>query len=123
MANALAGGMLNQGSSRFSLRDYTVSHCAAELFECVIKQFADDTKCFMIVESDEEHEMFQLMLDNLSSWSSEWETGMDLRVGLVDLGPGPPHFGGSHKISIEQVIDIIQILQGVLGSEMCSLFV
>ena len=47
--------------------------CAAEVVEGVIKKFADDTKCFMVVESDEERERFQLMLDNLSRWSSEWQ--------------------------------------------------
>ena len=38
---------------------------AAEVTEAVIKKFADDTKCWMVVESEEQRKRFQAMLDNL----------------------------------------------------------
>ena len=39
----------------------------------MIKKFADDTKCFMVTETDEEKEKFQTMLDSLAEWSSKWQ--------------------------------------------------
>ena len=38
-----------------------------------IKKFADDTKCYQIVESDEDRANFQAMLDNLTQWSTDWQ--------------------------------------------------
>ena len=46
---------------------------AAEITEAIIKKFADDTKCFMVVESDEQRNQFQGMLNNLEEWSSVWQ--------------------------------------------------
>ena len=45
--------------------------CAIIVTRGIIKKFADDTKCMMVVESDEDMDRFQLMFDNLSNWSSE----------------------------------------------------
>ena len=46
---------------------------AAEVTDAVIKKFADDTKCWMVVESEEQRKRFQAMLDNLEEWSSLWQ--------------------------------------------------
>ena len=46
---------------------------AAEVTDAVIKKFADDTKCWMVVESEEQRKRFQAMLDNLEEWSSVWQ--------------------------------------------------
>ena len=37
------------------------------------QKFADDTKCYMVVETEEERSRFQAMLQNLENWSSEWQ--------------------------------------------------
>ena len=47
--------------------------CASELTGGLIKKFADDTKCYRVVESEEDRIKFQLMLDSLSHWSLEWQ--------------------------------------------------
>ena len=47
--------------------------CASETAGAIIKKFADDTKCFMVVESEEDRRRFQSMLDSLSDWSSVWQ--------------------------------------------------
>ena len=46
---------------------------AAETTGAIMKKFADDTKCYMVVESEEDRRKFQLMLDNLAEWSSLWQ--------------------------------------------------
>ena len=35
---------------------------------------------------------------NIKESATDPRSGMDLRVGLVGLGPGPPHFGGPTKL-------------------------
>ena len=47
--------------------------CAIIVTRGIIKKFADDTKCMMVVESNDDRERFQLMLDNFANWSSEWQ--------------------------------------------------
>ena len=47
--------------------------CVATVTGGIIKKFADDTKCMMLVEREEERARFQLMLDNLTCWSSGWK--------------------------------------------------
>ena len=42
--------------------------CAVETAGAIIKKFADDTKCYMVVESEEEKRKFQSMLDSLEDW-------------------------------------------------------
>ena len=46
---------------------------AAEVTGAIMKKFADDTKCFMVVENEEDRKRFQQMLDNLADWSSDWQ--------------------------------------------------
>ena len=47
--------------------------CAVEIIGAFMKKFADDTKCFMVMENEEDRMKFQQMLDNLSGWSSDWQ--------------------------------------------------
>ena len=47
--------------------------CAVETAGAIIKKFADDTKCFMVVENEEEKQKFQSMLDSLEDWGSVWQ--------------------------------------------------
>ena len=39
----------------------------------MVKKFADDTKCYMVVETEEDRNRFQNMLTNLENWSSDWQ--------------------------------------------------
>ena len=46
---------------------------AVEITGALVKKFADDTKCYMVVETEEDRNRFQNMLTNLENWSSEWQ--------------------------------------------------
>ena len=50
----------------------------AEVTESVIKKIADDTKCFIVVEREEQRKRFQAMLDSLEERGSVWQ--MDLNT-------------------------------------------
>ena len=45
---------------------------AVEITGAFLKKFADDTKCYMVVETEEDKVRFQAMLTNLENWSSQW---------------------------------------------------
>ena len=44
-----------------------------EVTGALVKKFADDTKCYMVVEKEEDRQRFQVMLQNLENWSTEWQ--------------------------------------------------
>ena len=46
---------------------------AVEVSGSILKKFADDTKFAMVVESEEERARFQAGLDNLQTWSEDWQ--------------------------------------------------
>ena len=46
---------------------------AAEVTGAFINKFADDTKCYQVVKTDEAKEGFQTTLDNLAKWSKDWQ--------------------------------------------------
>ena len=46
---------------------------ATETTGALIKKFADDTKCYMVVETEEDRAKFQSMLNNLAEWSTDWQ--------------------------------------------------
>ena len=46
---------------------------AVEITGALLKKFADDTKCYMVVETEEDQVKFQAMLTNLQTWSSQWQ--------------------------------------------------
>ena len=61
--------------------------CAVEVTRGLIKKFADDTKCYMVVDSEEEKERFQAMLDGLSTWSIEWQMSFNMdKCHVMHLG-------------------------------------
>ena len=39
----------------------------------MVKKFADDTKYYMVVETEQDRMRFQTMLNNLENWSTEWQ--------------------------------------------------
>ena len=46
---------------------------AAEITGAMVKKFADDTKCYMVVETEEDRIRFQGMLNSLEDWSRDWQ--------------------------------------------------
>ena len=46
---------------------------AVEITGALVKKFADDTKCYMVVETEEDRNRFQNRLTNLENWSSEFQ--------------------------------------------------
>ena len=42
-----------------------------EIASALVKKFANDTKCYIVVRTEEDKERFQLMLNNLETWSSD----------------------------------------------------
>ena len=46
---------------------------ACKLTGACKKKFADDTKCYKVVETEEDQVQFQSMLDNLAQWSFDWQ--------------------------------------------------
>ena len=46
---------------------------AVGLTGAMLKKFADDTKCYMVVETEEDRAKFQTMLSNLMRWSERWQ--------------------------------------------------
>ena len=47
-----------------------------EVAGALVKKFADDNKCYMVVEKNRKR--FQTMLNNLEHWSTEWQMLFDM---------------------------------------------
>ena len=93
--------------------------CATEVVGAFIKKFADDTKCYMIVENEVERQRFQLMLDNLSDWSSTWQ--MEFNTGkchIMHVGKKNPEYaynwGGGQLEKTEEEKDVGVIIAKTL---------
>ena len=58
-----------------------------------IKKFADDTKCYQIVRTQEDRARFQEMLDNLATWSSDWQMLFNVdKCHVLHVGKKNPEF-------------------------------
>ena len=86
----------------------------AEIAGAIIKKFADDTKCFMVVDNEEERERFQNMLDNLADWSSVWQMAFNVdKCHILHAGKKNEEnqydWGGGHlqKASEEKDVGIM----------------
>ena len=66
---------------------------ACEVTGAHIKKFADDTKCYQIVECEEGRVKFQTMLDNLSQWSNDWQMLFNIdKCHVLHIGKKNPEF-------------------------------
>ena len=66
---------------------------AVEVTGALIKKFADDTKCYMVVESEEDRNKFQAMLNNLQGWSIEWQMLFNMdKCHVIHAGRQNPHY-------------------------------
>ena len=63
-----------------------------------MKKFVDDTKCYMVVETEEDRHRFQSTLTNLENWSSDWQMlfNMDkchvIHAGKQEIGQSSPQY-------------------------------
>ena len=58
-----------------------------------IKKFANDTKCYQIVRTQEDRARFQEMLDNLATWSSDWQMLFNVdKCHVLHVGKKNPEF-------------------------------
>ena len=87
---------------------------ATEVVGAFIKKFADDTKCYMVVESEEERRKFQVMLDNLDEWSATWQMEFNTsKCHILHTGKKNPEYvynwgdGELEKASKEKDVGII----------------
>ena len=66
---------------------------ACEMTGAFIKKFADDTKCYQIVRTQEDRARFQEMLDNLATWSSDWQMLFNVdKCHVLHVGKKNPEF-------------------------------
>ena len=66
---------------------------ASEVTGAFIKKFADDTKCYQVVKTQEDRERFQAMLDNLAKWSSDWQMLFNVdKCYVLHIGKKNPEF-------------------------------
>ena len=66
---------------------------AAEVTEAVVKKFADDSKCFMVTETEEDKVRFQKMLSMLEIWSTKWQMLFNMdKCHVIHAGEKNPGF-------------------------------
>ena len=66
---------------------------AAEVTGAVVEKFADDTKCFMVTETEEDRTRFQAMLSKLEAWSSNWQMMFNMdKCHVIHAGDKNPKF-------------------------------
>ena len=84
-----------------------------------IKKFADDTKCYQIVETEEDRANFQAMLDNLTQWSTDWQMLFNVdKCHILHIGKKNPEFvyrwGTGTLESAEEEKDVGMIISKTL---------
>ena len=92
---------------------------AAEVSGAVIKKFADDTKCSMVVQTQEDQQQFQAMLDRLGEWSSDWQMQFNVdKCHVLHVGKKNPEFvygwGGGLLEATEEEKDVGVIISKTL---------
>ena len=99
---------------------------AAEVTGAVIKKFADDTKCSMVVENQEDKEKFQTMLNNLARWSDDWQMLFNVdKCHVIHAGKKNPEFvydwgTGNLEVSEEEKDVGVMITKTLKPSLQCA---
>ena len=66
---------------------------AVEVSGSILKKFADDTKFAMVVESDDARAKFQSGLDNLQTWSEDWQMLFNVtKCKIIHMGKKNQHY-------------------------------
>ena len=85
------GSVLGPTLFRIFINDLDV---ALEATGAMVKKFADDTQCYMVVETEEDRIRFQNMLTNLENWSSEWQMMFNMdKCHVIHAGMQNKHYG------------------------------
>ena len=92
----------------------------------MIKKFADDTKCYMVVESEEDQARFQSMLVNLEQWSTDWQMLFNMeKCHVIHVGRKNQHFGyrwgGGELVETEVEKDVgVMVTSNLKPSVQCA---
>ena len=82
--NRIQGNILINGKCSSSL------HCC-RVYRAFIKKFADDTKCYQLVITEEDKGRFQAMLDNLNNWNKDWQMMFNMdKCHVIHVGKKDP---------------------------------
>ena len=66
---------------------------AVEITGAMVKKFADDTKCYMVVKTEQDRIRFQNMLQGSEDWGSEWQMLFNMdKCHVIHAGQHNPHF-------------------------------
>ena len=116
MSGVPQGSVLGPTLFRIFINDIDT---AAEVSGAVIKKFADDTKCSMVVQTQEDQQQFQAMLDRLGEWSSDWQMQFNVdKCHVLHVGKKNPEFvygwGGGLLEATEEEKDVGVIISNTL---------
>ena len=84
---------------------------AVEINGALVEKFADDTKCYMIVETEQDRLNFQAMLTSLEKWGSDWQMLFNMdKCHIIHAGRKNPKFqynwGDSDLVETESEKDV-----------------
>ena len=84
---------------------------AVEITGALVKKFADDTKCYMVVKSEQDKVRFQTMLQKLENWGTEWQMLFNMdKCHVIHAGKHNPQFeyvwGGRDLVVTEAEKDV-----------------
>ena len=99
---------------------------ASEVTGAFIKKFADDTKCYQVVKTQEDRERFQAMLDNLAKWSNDWQMLFNVdKCHVLHIGKRNPEFqynwgAGQLEVTEEEKDVGVMIAKSLKPSLQCA---
>ena len=72
-----------------------------EVVDCVVRIFADDTKAYTSVESEEKRDILQKSLDNLMEWTDKWLLRFNTsKCKVIHFGKNNPNYDYFMKDSV-----------------------
>ena len=72
---------------------------AVEITGAMIKKFADDTKCYMVVKTEQDRIRFQTMLQSLEDWGGEWQMLFDMgKCHVIHVGQHILNISGEDRL-------------------------
>ena len=99
---------------------------AVEITGAMTKKFADDTKCYMVVKTEQDRARFQTMLNNLENWSSDWQMLFNMdKCHVIHAGRlGNPQFGytwGGGDLEVTDAEKDVGVMTTYLYGVLCGL--
>ena len=99
---------------------------AVEITGALVKKFADDTKCYMVVKSEQDKVRFQTMLQKLETWGTEWQMLFNMdKCHVIHAGKHNPQFeyvwGGRDLVVTEAEKDVgVMVTSNLKPSLQCA---